>query len=104
MHDETELIIPDYDRYNPKPAPGDIKPCYYQQSLFNWRPTDKFAAGIPRCQGPAALRRHCFYSPVFYRAIANTAKRTSSRHHQLPGSYGVPCTGNISARSEFCGS
>ena len=26
MHDETELIIPDYDPYNPKPYPGDIKP------------------------------------------------------------------------------
>ena len=26
---ETELIIPDYDPYNPKPYPGDIKPGYY---------------------------------------------------------------------------
>ena len=30
--DETELIIPDYDPYNPKPYPGDIKPGYLQQS------------------------------------------------------------------------
>jgi hypothetical protein len=29
MHNETELIIPDYDPYNPKPYPGDIKPGYY---------------------------------------------------------------------------
>jgi hypothetical protein len=27
--DETELIIPDYDPYNPKPYPGDIKPDSY---------------------------------------------------------------------------
>ena len=26
---ETELIIPDYEPYNPKPYPGDIKPGYY---------------------------------------------------------------------------
>ena len=26
MHDETELIIPDYDPYNPKSYPGDIEP------------------------------------------------------------------------------
>jgi hypothetical protein len=32
MHDETELIIPDYDPYNPKPYPGDIKPGYYSQT------------------------------------------------------------------------
>ena len=32
MHDETELIIPDYDLYNPKPYPGDIKPGYYSQA------------------------------------------------------------------------
>ena len=25
--DETELIIPDYDPYDPKPYPGDIKPA-----------------------------------------------------------------------------
>jgi len=29
---ETGLIIPDYDPYNPKPYPGDTKPGYYQQS------------------------------------------------------------------------
>ena len=29
MHDETELIIPDYDPYDPKPYPGDIKPGSY---------------------------------------------------------------------------
>jgi hypothetical protein len=29
---ETELIIPGYDTYNPKPFPGDIKPCYYSQA------------------------------------------------------------------------
>ena len=32
MHDETELIIPDYDPYNPKPYPVDIKPGYYSQT------------------------------------------------------------------------
>ena len=31
MNDETELIIPDYDPYNPKPYPGDIKPGYYRK-------------------------------------------------------------------------
>jgi hypothetical protein len=35
MHDETELIIPDYDPYNPKPYPGDIKPGYYSKSTIN---------------------------------------------------------------------
>lgn len=29
MHDETELIIPDYDPINPKPYPGNIKPGSY---------------------------------------------------------------------------
>jgi hypothetical protein len=29
---ETELIIPDYDPYNPKPYPGDIKPGYYTEA------------------------------------------------------------------------
>ena len=32
MHDETELIIPDYDPYNPKPYPGDIKPGSYTEA------------------------------------------------------------------------
>ena len=32
MQYETELIIPDYDPYNPKPYPGDIKPGYYRQA------------------------------------------------------------------------
>ena len=32
MHDETELIIPDYDPYNPKPYPGDIKPGTYSKA------------------------------------------------------------------------
>ena len=32
MHDETELIIPDYDPYNPKPYPGDIKPGSYRKA------------------------------------------------------------------------
>ncbi|MFZ2036996.1 MAG: hypothetical protein WAU62_08795 [Dehalococcoidales bacterium] len=32
MHDETETIIPDYDPYNPKPYPGDIKPAYYNKA------------------------------------------------------------------------
>ena len=31
-YDETELIIPDYDPYNPKPYPGDIKPGYYSKA------------------------------------------------------------------------
>ena len=29
IYDETELIIPDYDPYNPEPYPGAIKPGYY---------------------------------------------------------------------------
>jgi hypothetical protein len=29
IKDETELIIPDYDPYDPKPYPGDIKPGSY---------------------------------------------------------------------------
>ena len=29
---ETELLIPDYDPYNPKPYPGDIKPGSYTKS------------------------------------------------------------------------
>ena len=32
MHNETELIIPDYDPYNPKPYPRDIKPGYYSDT------------------------------------------------------------------------
>jgi hypothetical protein len=32
MTDKTELIIPDYDAYDPKPFPGDIKPGYYSQA------------------------------------------------------------------------
>jgi hypothetical protein len=32
IKDETELIIPDYDPYNPKPYPGDIKPGYYSKT------------------------------------------------------------------------
>ena len=32
MHGETELIIPDYDPYNPKPYPKDIKPGYYTEA------------------------------------------------------------------------
>jgi hypothetical protein len=32
MHDETELIIPDYDPYNPKPYPGNIKPGSYNKA------------------------------------------------------------------------
>ena len=32
MNDETELIIPAYDPYNPKPYPGDIKPGYYGEA------------------------------------------------------------------------
>ena len=32
MHGETELIIPDYDPYNTKPYPGDIKPGNYSQT------------------------------------------------------------------------
>jgi len=30
--DETELIIPDYDPYELKPYPGDIKPGYYSKA------------------------------------------------------------------------
>ena len=29
---EETIIIPDYDPYNPKPYPGDIKPGYYSKS------------------------------------------------------------------------
>ncbi len=29
---EKELIIPDYDLYNPQPYPGDIKPGTYSQA------------------------------------------------------------------------
>jgi hypothetical protein len=29
---ETELIIPDYDPYDPKPYPGDIKPGHYSKT------------------------------------------------------------------------
>ena len=29
---ERTLIIPDYDPYNPKPYPGDIKPGCYRRS------------------------------------------------------------------------
>jgi len=29
---ETIIIIPDYDPYNAKPYPGDIKPGYYIKS------------------------------------------------------------------------
>ena len=32
MMTETELIIPDYDPYNPQPYPGDIKPGYYTKA------------------------------------------------------------------------
>ena len=32
MHDETELIIPAYDPYNPKPYHGDIKPGDYSKA------------------------------------------------------------------------
>jgi hypothetical protein len=30
--DETELIISDYDPYDPQPYPGDIKPGYYSEA------------------------------------------------------------------------
>jgi len=30
--DETELIIPDHDPYDPKPYPGDIKPGSYSKA------------------------------------------------------------------------
>jgi hypothetical protein len=29
---EATLLIPDYDTYNPKPYPGDIKPGYYSEA------------------------------------------------------------------------
>ena len=29
---ETKLLIPDYDPYDPKPYPGDIKPDYYDEA------------------------------------------------------------------------
>ena len=32
IDNETELIIPDYDPYNPKPYPGNIKPGTYSQA------------------------------------------------------------------------
>ena len=32
VSDEETIIIPDYDPYNPKPYPGDIKPGYYSRS------------------------------------------------------------------------
>ena len=32
---EATLLIPDYDPYDPKTYPGDIKPGYYQQSQVN---------------------------------------------------------------------
>jgi hypothetical protein len=32
VHDETDLIIPDYDPYDPKPYAGDIKPGYYSKA------------------------------------------------------------------------
>ena len=32
VSDEETIIIPDYDPYNPKPYPGDIKPGYYSKS------------------------------------------------------------------------
>ena len=32
IDNETELIIPDYDPYNPQSYPGDIKPGYYSQA------------------------------------------------------------------------
>jgi hypothetical protein len=35
MTNETELIIPDYDPYNPKPYPGEIKPGYYNKARVN---------------------------------------------------------------------
>ena len=35
MHDETELIIPDYDPINPEPYPGDIKPGSYSATQVN---------------------------------------------------------------------
>ena len=32
IKDETELIIPDYDPYDPQPYPGDIKPGHYSDT------------------------------------------------------------------------
>jgi hypothetical protein len=32
VNNEMELIIPDYDPYNPKPYPGDIKPGTYSKA------------------------------------------------------------------------
>ena len=32
VSDEETIIIPDYDPYNPKPYPGDIKHGYYSKS------------------------------------------------------------------------
>jgi hypothetical protein len=32
MHDETELLIPDFDPINPQTYPGDIKPGYYSEA------------------------------------------------------------------------
>jgi hypothetical protein len=32
MHDDTDLLIPDYDPYNPKPYPGDLKPGSYSKA------------------------------------------------------------------------
>jgi hypothetical protein len=32
MHNETELIVPDYDPYDPKPYPGNIKPGKLSQA------------------------------------------------------------------------
>jgi hypothetical protein len=34
MHDDTDLLIPDYDPYNPKPYPREIKPgCYCEAKV-----------------------------------------------------------------------
>ena len=32
IKDDTELTILDYDPYDPKPYPGDIKPGYYRET------------------------------------------------------------------------
>ena len=32
IRDEIELIIPDYDPYDPKLYPGEIKPSYYTEA------------------------------------------------------------------------
>ena len=32
IHEETKLLIPDYDPINPKPYPGDIKPGSYTKA------------------------------------------------------------------------